>query len=168
VVETEMESLLQLLKSINIKSQLIQHPEVFTVEAMMPYLSECTGVVCKNLFVKDKKKKKLWLIVAQHDRKVNLSEVAKKLSVSGGFRFADEQVLIDTLGVSQGCVTPLAVHNDKEGAVQVILDEILVSEPETMIYCHPMVNTATIGITSADFNRFLEHTKHKPLVVKFE
>nr|XP_018670702.1 prolyl-tRNA synthetase associated domain-containing protein 1 [Ciona intestinalis] len=163
-----MEALLQVLKSLNITTKLITHPEVFTVEAMMPYLTECSGVVCKNLFVKDKKKKKLWLIVAKHDRKINLGDIAKKLSVSGGFRFADEQVLIDTLGVSQGCVTPLAVCNDKESSVQLILDNILVSDPETMIYCHPMVNTATIGMKSADFQLFLEHTKHKPLTITFD
>ena len=34
----------------------IEHPEVFTVEAMLPYLTGLTGAVCKNLFLKDKKK----------------------------------------------------------------------------------------------------------------
>ena len=61
-------------------STIIEHPEVFTVEAMMPHLAGVDGLVCKNLFVRNKKKK-LWLIVAKHDQHVNLNDVAKKAKV---------------------------------------------------------------------------------------
>ena len=52
--------------------------QVFTVEEMMPYLKDVKGVVTKNLFLKDKKKK-LWLLSAKHDSEVKLSEIAKKV-----------------------------------------------------------------------------------------
>lgn len=37
---------------------------------MMPHLQDVSGAVTKNLFLKDKKKKSLWLVSARHDRQV--------------------------------------------------------------------------------------------------
>lgn len=45
--------------------------QVFTVEEMMPHLQSVNGAVTKNLFLKDKKKKGLWLVSARHDRQVS-------------------------------------------------------------------------------------------------
>ena len=36
----------------------------------MPHLQEVGGAVTKNLFLKDKKKKTLWLVTVRHDRQV--------------------------------------------------------------------------------------------------
>lgn len=36
----------------------------------MPHLQDVSGVVAKNLFLKDKKKKGLWLVSVRHDRQV--------------------------------------------------------------------------------------------------
>lgn len=37
----------------------------------MPHLQDVSGAVTKNLFLKDKKKKGLWLVSARHDRQVS-------------------------------------------------------------------------------------------------
>jgi len=167
MMEVHSKDLNNILQSLSIAVQLINHPEVFTVEMMMPYLEDCVGVVCKNLFVKDKKKR-LWLIVARHDRNFKLADVAKQISAQGGLRFADETTLLEKLGVKQGCVTPLAVYQDKDCSVKVVLDSSLVENLERMIYCHPMSNAATVGIKSSDFIKFLKHTGHDPVVLNFE
>ena len=69
----------------------VDHPEVFTVEEMMPYLKDVEGTICKNLFLKDKKKK-LFLLSAAHDREVKLNDVAKKIGAKE-LRFGDESVM---------------------------------------------------------------------------
>lgn len=43
------------------------------MDEMMPHLQEVSGAVTKNLFLKDKKKKSLWLVSARHDRQVSTS-----------------------------------------------------------------------------------------------
>ena len=48
-------------------NSLVEHPEVFTVDAMMPYLKDVEGLVSKNLFLKDKKKK-LYLLTALYSQ----------------------------------------------------------------------------------------------------
>lgn len=55
--------------------------QVFTVEEMMPHLQDVSGVVSKNLFLKDKKKKGLWLVSARHDRQVSARPGAPNLAV---------------------------------------------------------------------------------------
>lgn len=41
----------------------------------MPHLQDVSGVVSKNLFLKDKKKKGLWLVSTRHDRQVSAASV---------------------------------------------------------------------------------------------
>ncbi|KAB5518309.1 hypothetical protein PHYPO_G00164230 [Pangasianodon hypophthalmus] len=95
-LRTELENL---LKSLNIDFVSVEHPEVFTVEEMMPHVQHLHGAVTKNLFLKDKKKKGLWLVSVRHDRQVNLNDLAKKLGVgSGNLRFADEAAMLEKLG----------------------------------------------------------------------
>lgn len=157
-------ALIELLTNNNITSRLIEHPAVFTVETMMEHLGDIQdGLVTKNLFLKDKKKK-LWLLTAVHSKEVKLAELAKTVGAPGGLRFADEAVMIEKLGVAQGCATPLAIFNDSSNDVRLIVDSDLLKD-NTMVYSHPMENTATLGMTSADFRKFIESTKHEPIVV---
>jgi len=158
--------LMQFLKNLSIETKLIEHPAVFTVETMMEHLTDIEGVITKNLFLKDKKKK-LYLLSAVHTREVKLADIGKKVGASGGLRFADEAIMIDKLGVAQGCCTPLSLLNDGEKEVKFIVDKELVNN-DVMVYSHPMENNATIGMTSEDFKKFLEATGHEPVVIDFE
>uniref|UniRef100_A0A2D4GJK1 Uncharacterized protein n=1 Tax=Micrurus corallinus TaxID=54390 RepID=A0A2D4GJK1_MICCO len=45
------------LQGLGIQALSVEHPEVFTVEEMMPYVQHLNGAHSKNLFLKDKKKK---------------------------------------------------------------------------------------------------------------
>ena len=81
---------LSYLKSNGISYENVDHPEVFTVEAMMPYLKNIDGAITKNLFLKDKGKK-LYLLSTLHNRKIDLKDIAKKAGTKD-MRFGDEKV----------------------------------------------------------------------------
>lgn len=68
---------------------------------------------------------------------------------------ADESVMIELLGVAQGCATPLALFNDTNKKVNLIIDSALVANNDTLIWSHPLVNDHSIGLTSADLKKFL-------------
>jgi len=146
-----------------IKYNNVEHPEVFTVEAMMPYLKDVKGAICKNLFLKDKKKN-LYLLAAAHDKEVKLNDVAKKVGAKE-LRFGDESVMLELLGVSQGCVTAYALANDVNKNVKFIVDSSLLDGSHSSVNFHPMVNTATTSISTQDFGKFLSLTGH--IVLKF-
>lgn len=159
----------ELFQKLDIKTHTIEHPEVFTVETMMPYLGEANGVVGKNLFLKDKKKKGLWLVCAVATREVNLSDLAKNVGAPGGLRFADEAIMLEKLGVGQGCATAYSLFNDTQSEIKLVLDEELTdSSKHEMVYFHPMVNTASTGISPTDFMTFVKETGHDPILVKFD
>lgn len=155
------------LEKEGIKTETIEHPEVFTVEAMMGHLKDVSGAVGKNLFLRDKKKK-LWLLTTLHDREVDLKVIAKKVAAPGGLRFADEAILQEKLGVSQGCVTPLALFNDSSGDVKVILDSGFFNGDHERCYFHPMVNSASTGLAPDDFKKFVKATGHEAILIDFE
>lgn len=160
------DELMQFLKQLSITPEIIEHPAVFTVEAMMPYMDNCNGVISKNLFLKDKKKK-LWLVSVAAERPVNLSELSKKVGAPGGLRFADESIMIEKLGVAQGCCTALALFNDKANDVKFVLDSVFFDGTHEQVYFHPMVNTQTAGLKIEDFKKFLKTTGHEPILVTF-
>jgi len=164
---SEKDLLIKAIENLNIKFDIVNHPEVFTVEAMMPHLSKIDGLVCKNLFMKDKKKKELWLVTTRHDQKVSLSWLGKEMKL-GSMRFAPEDIMKEKLNVSKGCVTPLALFFDKESEVNFILDKSLTLNTNTLIYSHPMVNDASIGMSYGDLKLFIENTQHEINIVDFK
>lgn len=146
------EQLLDYLRTHNITYQLYTHSPLFTCEQASAIEAELNmpGMGIKNLFLKDSKKK-LYHIVATHITRIDLKTVGKALQAKE-LRFADATLLMQYLGVEPGSVTPLALINDTEQAVQVIIDaEILKQE---YIQVHPLKNDATVVIKPADLLRF--------------
>lgn len=165
-LRTELE---EYLKSLDIETTCVDHPPVFTVEEMMPHLQGVQGAVTKNLFLKDKKKKGLWLVSVRHDRQVNLNDLAKKLSVgSGNLRFAEEAAMLEKLKVGQGCATALALFCDKDQSVKLVLDSDLVDGGHERVFFHPMTNAATMGLKPEDLLKFLKETGHEPVLQSFD
>lgn len=62
------------LKKLGIAYQVSDHEEVFTVEALMKAVADknIAGLHMKNLFLKDKKKRDLYLLSARHDVEVSV------------------------------------------------------------------------------------------------
>ena len=132
---------------------MAEHPKVPTVEAMEKEIGHLGGMLCKNLFLKAKKKhpkraddSQLWLVVAKHDSKVNLKELTKELGYpsKGELRMGRDEALTGSLQVVQGEVTPFALINDPTVTVNVVLDKNLVESAEKMWF-HPLSNEASLG-----------------------
>ncbi|XP_051946308.1 prolyl-tRNA synthetase associated domain-containing protein 1 [Xyrauchen texanus] len=157
------------LRTLNIDTICIDHPEVFTVEEMMPHVSHLSGIVTKNLFLKDKKKKSLWLLSARHDRQLNLGDMAKRLGISAGnLRFAEESLMLEKLKVGQGCATALSLFCDQHQCVTMVLDADLTTGGHDRVYFHPMTNSATMGLKPEDLLKFLKETNHEPIILNFD
>jgi Ala-tRNA(Pro) deacylase len=59
------------------------------------------------------------------------------------------------LGVTPGSVTPFGLINDTEHHVHVFLDRQL--QQAERVSFHPCINTASLMVTRADFERFLQY-----------
>ena len=118
------------------------------------------GAHTKNLFVKDKKGR-LFLVVAEHERQIDLKRLHEVIGASGRLSFCSADQMMQHLGVTPGSVTALAVVHDKDHAVTVILDAGLMEHD--LINCHPLVNTMTTTLTRDDLLRFFRATGHEPV-----
>jgi len=157
------DELLQRLDGLGISYSFHRHPATPTVKEGIAFRKTMPGVHCKNLFLRDTKKR-YWLITMPIERHVNLKELPALIG-STRLSFAQPQRLMEKLGVEPGSVTPFAVVHDQDTSVSVILDDEMMRQP--LLNVHPLVNTATIGVSPQDLLRFILSCGHKPCMVDF-
>lgn len=149
------------LDRLGIACSTVTHPPLFTVEESRALRGQIPGGHTKNLFLKDKKGA-LYLVVALEEAAIDLKGLHRQLGASGRFSFGSAELLMETLGVVPGAVTPFAALNDTGGRVTVVLDAAMM-EHATLNY-HPLDNTMTTSIGRDDLVRFLAATSHPPRI----
>ncbi len=70
--------------------------------------------------------------------------------------FGSPERLMANLGLTPGSVSPFGLIHDAQHAVRVIVDQDL-RAADRLIF-HPNINTASVSIAAADFERFLAST----------
>ena len=143
------------LEEKNIPFEWIEHKAVYTIEDMEELGLEDMNETAKNLFLRDQKGKRHFLVVIRADKQANLKELGEKLGV-GKLSFASEERLEKYLGLKKGAVTPLGILNDENCAVEVFFDEDFVGMEK--IGVHPNDNTASVYLKTEDvLNIIREH-----------
>ena len=160
-----MSDIYDFLDDLEIAYEEVSHEPLMTVEDSKHLRGEIQGLHIRNMFLRDKKKN-YWLLVAEEDQAVDLKALKRHLQVSGSLSFASSEALWEILQVKPGSVTPLAVMNDAEKQVQVLLDSQLFAS-ENRINSHPLRNDRTIGIASEDLLKFLRHYHKEPKFIDF-
>jgi Ala-tRNA(Pro) deacylase len=161
-MRTSPDELLAYLAELSIETSTVEHPPLHTVEESQALRGDIPGGHTKNLFVKDKKGR-LFLLVLDEDTSVDLKRVHEKIGAQGRVSFGPADVLEEVWGVRPGAVTPFGAINDKAGRVSVVLDQAMMRHAR--LNFHPLVNTRTTGLASADLVRFLRATGHEPRIV---
>lgn len=154
-------ALLARLDELGIAASTTEHAPAFSVEDGEAVMGHLPGVHIKNLFLCDAKKV-MWLVTMPWNRVVDLKKLP---GIIGAARlsFGSADRLMRVLGVAPGSVTPFAVINDTTHQVQVILDAWMMSHE--IINAHPLINTMTTSLKSADLMKFFTATGHQPRLV---
>jgi Ala-tRNA(Pro) deacylase len=145
-----------------IEYQRQDHPAVFTVEQAKRLVPPLPGAKTKNLFLRDRKGRRHFLVVVDYDKAVDLKALTPVLGVSK-LGFASPERLKRYLGVKPGAVSILGLVNDLDGNVEVIVDRDLWKA--RAFQCHPLVNISTLVISREHLIRFLDATGHQVRVV---
>jgi len=156
------EDLFARLAELAIAFETVEHPPLFTVEESAALRGEIAGGHTKNLFVKDKKSR-LFLLVLGEDAQVDLKRVHERIGGQGRVSFGSAELLEEVWGVRPGSVTPFGAINDRDRRVTVVLDAAMMAQAR--LNFHPLVNTRTTGLASADLVKFLRASGHEPLIV---
>jgi len=139
-----------------------EHPPVMTVEESERLVPKLPGAKTKNLFLRDKKGARHFLVTAPHDLAVDLGALGATLN-AGRLGFASPERLARHLGITPGSVSLLALVNDAETAVEFVIDRALWNA--AAVHAHPLSNDATMVIDHTDLERFLAATGHAPRVI---
>jgi Ala-tRNA(Pro) deacylase len=153
--------LMATLDKLGIQTRTVEHPPLFTVEQSRKLRGEIDGGHTKNLFLKDKKDE-VFLVVAGEDAELDMKSLHKRIG-SVRLSFGRPELLAELLGVIPGSVTPFGAINDTGKRVTIILDEALMRHER--LNFHPLENTATTTIASADLVGFLRATGHEPKIL---
>lgn len=138
------------------------HPAVFTCEEAKIHVPALGAVQTKNLFARDKKGHRHFLITTDCETSVDLTALARLLECSR-LSLASPERLMRHLGVRPGSVTLLGLIHDTARAVEVIIDQRIWAQHAFL--CHPLVNTETLLISKPEIARFLTLTAHEPRIL---
>ncbi len=139
-----------------------EHRAVMTVAESESLALDLPGAKTKNLFLRDKKGSKYFLVTIPAALSVNFKQLGALLGVVG-LSFASPERLLTHLGVTPGSVTMLGLVNDTAHNVQFVIDQALWDAPA--VQAHPLINTATMILPHGELERFLTVTGHVPMVI---
>jgi Ala-tRNA(Pro) deacylase len=149
------EELYRLLRKLAIQFEYHEHPPVATIEDALIHWKDLDSGRCKNIFFRNHKGDRHYLIILEHLRQLNIHDLEKRLK-QGKLTFASDQRLKKYLGVEPGSVSPFGLINDEAHHIHLFIDEKL-NEFDRLSF-HPNLNTASLVISKPDFLRFLDHT----------
>jgi len=147
------EPILAALQTLDIHYELFEHPPVNTGEEAAVHWKAIPGAAVKNLFLRNKKGDRHYLVILGIEKQADLRQLVKVIG-DDRLSFGSPERLQKYLGVTPGSVSPLGLIHDSGRAVRVIVDSDL-RTAERLIF-HPNDNTASLTISASDFVKFLE------------
>ena len=143
------------LDELNINFQYDEHPPAPTIDIAKKYWKDLDAKHCKNLFFRNHKGKKHYLVIIDHREDLSIKSLESRLK-QGKLSFASEWRMEKYLNLEPGSVTPFGIINDTENHVKLFIDKNL-QEAERISF-HPNINTATLTIKFEDFIKFINNS----------
>lgn len=140
------------LDALGIQYQSFDHPAVFTSEDAEQYWRNIPGTQVKNLFLRNKKGDRHYLVILGIDKRADLKTLVKIIG-DDRFSFGSPERLMGKMGLTPGSVSPFGLLHPNSTDLLVIIDEDL-RKADRLLF-HPNINTATVTISFADLEKFL-------------
>lgn len=170
----KIEKVLKFLEDNGITYEIYRHPPLPTIEIALEYWKNITAVHCKNLFMRNHKGNRHYLISFECHKDLDIHSLEHKLH-QGKLSFASPERMDRCLGLKPGSVSPLGLIQDMgltdaegkpaEGVdpkelyenghrVKFFVDKDL--QTADRVSFHPCDNTASVVLTHEGFMHFLE------------
>lgn len=153
------EAVYRTLEKLNISYNIFTHPAMNTIAELEKYNVEGDRIKhCKNLFLRNSKGDKHFLVITEPDKRTDTRSLARQIE-STRLSFASPERLKKYLGLEPGAVSPFGLINDKNKEVEVLIDKDLMARDK--ITFHPNINTASVTITYEDFQKYIKWCNNK-------
>ena len=147
-----MQKVFDYLDAHGIKYSYYTHPQAPTIEIARRHWHADGSKHCKNLFFRNHKGDRHYLVVFDCDRSLDIHELEHRLR-QGKLSFASERRMDKYLGLKPGSVSPFGLINDTENHTHLFLDSGL--QQFDSLSFHPNDNRATIVIPRSEFEKYL-------------
>ena len=137
----------------NISYEYIEHPAAPTIDIAKQYIGGEDVVLCKNLFFRNHKGNKHYLVIMDSSHQMDIHDIEKQLH-QGKLSFASPERMMKYLGVTPGSVSLFTLLNDINHEVILFIDESL--KLTKKVSFHPNDNTASLIITSEDMLKVID------------
>jgi len=151
----QQKKVIDTLEALGIKYEIHFHPPIPTIEDAIKYWKNFDSTHCKNLFFRNHKGNKHYLVVFECMHQMDIHDLEHRLK-QGKLSFASEQRMEKYLGLKPGSVSPFGLINDTENHVKLFIDSNLKNADRLSF--HPNDNTATVIIGGKDFIKYLDWT----------
>ncbi len=146
------------LDSLGIGYQRTDHERADNMAACNEIDAVLEVIICKNLFLCNRQKTKFYLLMMPGDKKFKTKELSAQIN-SARLSFAEPADMLKYLDIEPGAVSVMGLMNDREHAVQLLMDEDVLRDE--YIGCHPCVCTSSLKIRTEDLVKtFLPVTGH--------
>jgi Ala-tRNA(Pro) deacylase len=142
------------LENLGIAYEIYEHPPAPTIKEAVKYWGAMKDAThCKNLFFRNHKGNKHYLVIFEHLHQLAIKDLEQKLK-QGKISFASEKRMAKYLGLQPGSVSIFGLLNDHDHHVKVFLDKKL--QDSKFVSFHPNDNRASLRISQDGFRKFLE------------
>lgn len=145
--------LYHVLDELGITFDYYEHPAAPTIEEAMKNWQYIDSTHCKNIFFRNHKGNRHYLVILRYDSQMNIHDLEKRLR-QGKLSFASPERMNRYLGLTPGSVSVFGLIHDETDHVHLFIDDRL-KQAERLSF-HPNDNTASLVISNADFLKFLE------------
>ena len=141
------------LDANQISYEYIEHPEAPTIEIAKEFIVGEGVVLCKNLFFRNHKGNKHYLVIMNSSYLMDIHDMEKRLH-QGKLSFASPVRMMKYLGVKPGSVSLFTLLNDVNHEVILFIDTTL--KECSKVSFHPNDNTASLVISNQDMLKFID------------
>ena len=160
-----IDEVLTFLEENGLEYKLHTHPPLPTIELALEYWKDIDSTHCKNLFFRNHKGNRHYLVVFECHKEMQIHSLEHMLK-QGKLSFASAERMERCLGLLPGSVSPLGLIHDMKTEeltkehfpnghrVKLFLDQDL--KTAERVSFHPCDNTGSVVLSNAGFMRFLE------------
>ncbi len=130
-----------------ISFQGISHDSADTMEICESIEENLGAEICKNLFLCNSQATHFYLLLMPGKKVFKTKFLSKQIN-SSRLSFGSAENMEKYLDITPGSVSVMGLMNDKDKAVELLIDKELLSLEE--IGVHPCINTSTIKISTED------------------
>ena len=135
------------LDSLGIEYSRADHEPADTMDKCREVKEKMGVKICKNLFLCNRQGTAFYLLLMPGDKPFKTKELSAQIG-SARLSFGSEEKMLEYLDVTPGSASVLALMNDKDCRVTLLVDKDIYKEE--YFGCHPCKNTSTVTMRTDD------------------